>query len=188
VGVVIATVVSATLAVLLDRCATGVGPTTMRAIVTYESGARPYAIGDNTIRRSYFPIDRSSAIVLASSLLRAGHDIDVGYAQVNVRNFDAYGLDVTRALDPCTNVATGSRILRAAYARAARRFGPGQVALAHALSAYNSGGFYAGAAYARGVYATAANLRVARREPATFVARTNGAMRAVPFIAREDAR
>ncbi len=184
----IAAIVSATLAALLARCATGVGPTTMRAIVSYESGARPFAIGDNTSRRSYVPRDRSSAIAIASSLLRAGHDIDVGYAQVNVRNFDAYGLDVARALDPCTNVAVGSHILRAAYARAARRFGPGQEALAHALSAYNTGGFYAGAAYARDVYATAARLRVARRDPVAFVDRTHGARRAVPFVAREDAR
>jgi type IV secretion system protein VirB1 len=48
--------------------------------------------------------------------------------------------------------------LRTDYARAAARYGPGQTALVHALSAYNSGGFFAGLSYARGVYATAAGL------------------------------
>ena len=57
------------------------------------------------------------------------------------------------------NVEVGARILEADYARATRRYGPGQVALGHALSAYNSGGFFAGLAYARGVYATAARLQ-----------------------------
>jgi hypothetical protein len=47
--------------------------------------------------------------------------------------------------------------LRHDYARAERRWGPGQAALARALSAYNSGG-YDGLEYARAVYASAARL------------------------------
>ena len=156
------------LSAVLARCAPNVGPVTMSAVVVHESGANPYAIGDNTARRSYFPRDAESAVRLASGLLSAGHNLDLGYAQINSSNFAAYGLDVTRAFDPCTNVATGSRILRTAYGGARVRFGAGQVALEHALSAYNSGGYYANMGYAREVYATAARLRYQRESSQTF--------------------
>jgi type IV secretion system protein VirB1 len=131
----------------------------MSAIVFYESAARANAIGDNTARRAYFPFRRDEAERLAMRLLSAGHNIDVGYAQINSGNFRRFGLDVDRALEPCTNLSMGARILQDAYAEAARTYGPGQPALAHALSAYNTGGFWAGLGYARNVYATAAHLQ-----------------------------
>jgi type IV secretion system protein VirB1 len=146
------------LAGLFAHCAPAVGPVTMSAIVAYESGARPNAIGDNTARRSYDPPSQKDAILLGAELLRRGHNIDVGYAQVNSRNFVAYGLTIESAFDPCTNVATGARILQAAYAGTARRYGPGQVALVHALSAYNSGSYWSGLGYAGAVFATARQL------------------------------
>jgi type IV secretion system protein VirB1 len=153
----------------------------MSAVVVHESGARPYAIGDNTSRRSYFPRDAFDASHLARTLLAAGHNVDLGYAQINSSNLAPYGLDVAHALDPCTNVATGSRILRAAYAGARMRFGPGQVALEHALSAYNSGGYYAGLSYARGVYATAASLHYERGPLLVLAPREPKSGRAVAF-------
>lgn len=185
----IASVISAALSALVIRCAPNVGPTTMSAIVTYESGDHPFAIGDNTTRHSYFPTDRPRATELAASLLRAGHDIDVGYAQINASNFRAYGLDIVSALDPCTNIATASRILRVAYSGAARAYGPGERALKYALSAYNTGGYFAGSAYARGVYATAATLRfqvpVRVRSSPIAVVRSQ---RAVPFYSATSGR
>jgi type IV secretion system protein VirB1 len=152
------------LAGLLSACAPRVGPVTIGAIVEYESGARPYAIGDNTAQRSYFPASREQAEELAAQLLEAGHNIDVGYAQVNSANFQPFGLNVHTAFEPCTNIQVGSAILRRAYAGAARRYGPGQVALVHALSAYNTGGYWAGLDYAHAVYATARTLRWSHAE------------------------
>jgi type IV secretion system protein VirB1 len=151
--------IPAALAGLLSACAPRVGPVTIGAIVEYESGARPYAIGDNTVQRSYFPASRERAEALATLLLEEGHNIDVGYAQVNSDNFQPFGLSVHSAFEPCTNIEVGSAILRRAYAGAARRYGLGQVALVHALSAYNTGGYWAGLGYAHGVYATARTLR-----------------------------
>jgi len=183
---VIAVVVPLELSRIFARCAPAVGPVTMSAIVTYESGGRRYAIGDNTIRRSFFPADRERAEALATQLLRAGHDIDLGYAQINSSNFTRFGLNARSAFDPCTNVATGARILGVAYVGAARTFGEGQVALVHALSAYNTGGYFAGMSYARGVYAMAAALHFERRP---FVKRTTvkgysteSGLRAVSFL------
>lgn len=155
----IALVVPLALSHVLARCAPSVGSVTMSAIVAYESGARPYAIGDNTERRSYFPTDRARAEILATDLLRKGHDIDVGYAQINSANFRRFGLTPHSAFEACTNVGTGARILGSAYRGAARMYGDGQIALVHALSAYNSGGYFAGLSYARGVYATATSIR-----------------------------
>ncbi len=162
-GLVAGVLVPFTLATLVARCAPSVGPVTMAAIVVHESGAQPYAIGDNTARRSYIVRDAARATALARALIRSGHNIDIGYGQINSSNLAPYGLDIAHAFEPCTNVATASRILRRDYAGARARFGPGQVALAHALSAYNSGGYYAGMSYARDVYATAAALRYERR-------------------------
>jgi len=159
VGVVI---VPLTLSTLISACAPCVGPVTMSAVVAYESGGRAFAIGDNTARRSYFPENHAEAVILARQLLAAGHNIDVGYAQVNSANFAAYGLDVASALEPCGNLATGSRILQRAYAGARRIYGPGATALFHALSAYNTGGYWAGLDYARNVYVAAAALRYER--------------------------
>lgn len=158
----IAIVVPLGLSAVLARCAPNVGGVTMSAVVAYESGARPFAIGDNTTRHAYFPATRARAEAIATDLIGRGHDIDVGYAQINSTNFARFGLGVREAFDPCTNVATGARILTRAYSGAARIYGRGQTALVHALSAYNTGGYFAGIGYAHGVYAMAATLRYER--------------------------
>jgi type IV secretion system protein VirB1 len=130
----------------------------MRALIVHESGGFANAIDDDTVRRSYRPANRASAIRIARRLLRAGHTIDVGYAQIDSDNFVAYGLDLESAFDPCTNLRTAASILTADYERATHTYGPGQSALAHALSAYNSGNEWAGSTYAAEVFATAATL------------------------------
>jgi type IV secretion system protein VirB1 len=129
---------------------------TMSAVVLYESGGRPFAIGDNTTRRSYFPSTRSEAEALAATLSAAGHNLDLGYAQINTSNLAAYGLNMVSAFDPCRNVSAGSRILLGAYASAIQRFGATPPPLAQALSAYNSGRFTLGSGYAARLFATAA--------------------------------
>ena len=162
---------------LVAACAPRVGRLTMSAVVMYESGSRPFAIGDNSARRADYPADRAAAEDVATRLLRAGHNIDVGYAQLNSTNFAALDLDVHRAFEPCTNVASGAHVLERAYLAAARRYGAGQPALTHALSAYNTGGEVAGSGYAARVYETAAELRSAAVPPGAGAER-----RAVPFV------
>jgi type IV secretion system protein VirB1 len=130
----------------------------MRALIVHESGGFANAIDDDTTHRSFRPATRSNAIRIARELLREGHTIDVGYAQIDSDNFAAFGLDVDSAFDPCTNIRTAAEILTADYERAMRTYGPGQTALAHALSAYNSGNEWAGSTYAAAVFATAATL------------------------------
>jgi type IV secretion system protein VirB1 len=144
-----------TLVTSLQSCAVGVAPRTMAAIVSVESGGQPLAIYDNDTHRSYAFADRRQAQSTATQLLAAGHNVDLGLAQINSSNLAGLGLSAENVFDPCTNLRAGAAILRRAYASAAQRFGPGQVALRHALSAYNSGSLFAAPQYARRVVAAA---------------------------------
>ncbi|HXM06353.1 MAG TPA: lytic transglycosylase domain-containing protein [Candidatus Acidoferrum sp.] len=160
------------LAGLIAQCAPSVAASTMAAIVPVESGGNPFAIDDDTTRRSYYPRDRRNAEVLANRLIEAGHVLDLGIAQVDSANFAHLGINVHTAFDACTNLRAGSAILSADYVFAERRYGGGQNALRHAIGMYNTGRLDAGAAYVQQVLVVAgireqyeAALRIdARRE------------------------
>lgn len=144
------------LAALIRHCAPAVAPSTMAAIVQVESGGDPFAIGDNTAGRSYYPHDRAAAERLARRLLDAGHLLDLGIAQIDSMNFAGFGVTAHSIFDPCTNLNVGGRILSGDYAFAARRYGDGQVALRHAIGMYNTGRLNGGARYIARVVAAAA--------------------------------
>lgn len=143
------------LAALIQSCAPDVGPRTVAAVIAVESGGHPWRINSNTARRSFTYPSRAAAQAAAGQMLRAGHNIDLGLMQVNSRNLVRLGLTPETVFEPCTNVRAGARILREAYERAEQRFGPGQRALRHALSAYNTGSLYRGARYVNKVLAKA---------------------------------
>ncbi len=143
------------LAGLMARCAPTVAPSTMTAIVHVESGGDPWAIGDNTTRRSYYPRDRASAEALANRLIEAGHLLDLGIAQIDSMNFSRLRVNIHTAFDPCTNLRAGSEILSSDYALAEQRYGRGQMALLHAIGMYNTGRLDGGARYVREVLAAA---------------------------------
>lgn len=148
-------IIPVALAVALRTCAPAAAPDTMAAIVAVESAGWPYAINDNTARRSYRPRTREEALRIAESALRAHHSVDVGIAQVNSGNFAAFHVDAATMLEPCANLRVGSAILVNAYHAATIRFPDRPQALVHALMAYNSGSIYAGAPYVRAVVAAA---------------------------------
>lgn len=127
----------------------------MLTLVSVESGGRPLAIYDNDSRRSYAFTDLRQAQSTAAQLLAAGHNVDLGLAQINSANLAALGLNAANVFDACTNLRAGAAILRRAYAAATQRFGPGQVALRHALGAYNSGSLFAAPQYVGRVVAAA---------------------------------
>jgi type IV secretion system protein VirB1 len=127
----------------------------MAAIVQVESGGNPFAIDDNTTRRSYYPRDRASAEALANQLTSAGHLVDMGIAQIDSMNFARLGVNVHTIFDSCTNLRAGAEILSSDYDFAKRRYGNGQIALRHAIGMYNTGRLDAGAGYVRQVLAAA---------------------------------
>jgi type IV secretion system protein VirB1 len=145
------------LAALLHACAPQVGPRTMTAIIHVESGGNAHAIHDNTSGLTYYPGSTARATRLASSLIDAGHSVDLGLSQINSMNLSGMGLSVGDMFNPCTNVRASSRILVQDYRRAVKRFGPGQVALRHAIGAYNTGSIYAGSSYISRVIAAASS-------------------------------
>lgn len=141
---------------LVAQCAPFVAPSTMAAIVRVESGGNPLVILDNTTGRDYYPQTVQQGAAIIRHLLSIGHtQIDVGIAQVDTENFAAYGLTPSAALNACTNLRAGARILQDAYKMSAATYGPGQTALYHAFEAYNSGRLIGDPAYANHVLAAA---------------------------------
>ena len=151
-------IVGTALAVLLYGCAPGVAPSTMAAIVAVESAGDPYALNDNTSARSYVPRDYANALATAQALIRQGHSVDVGIAQVNSGNFAAFHTTAREMLDPCRNLQVASQILAGDYAQARAIFPEQRSALWHAISEYNTGSLYTGKRYVDLVVAAASRV------------------------------
>lgn len=130
-------------------------PVAERAIVSVESGGNPLAIGDNDAHRSYFPRTLPAAIAKANELLSMGHNIDMGIAQINSIHLRGFGVHPRDLFDPCVNINISQHILYGNYRRAVHEFGEGQLALYHAISAYNTGSLWRGEGYVRKVVAAA---------------------------------
>jgi type IV secretion system protein VirB1 len=132
----------ATFLALAPACAPGVAPPTLLAIAEVESRLDPLAIGINGPAGPFVRARVRSAAEAArraDALIAAGRDIDLGLAQINVRNLARFGLSVADAFDPCRNLAASARILAEGYRRAAPSAGGEQRALRTALSFYNTG-------------------------------------------------
>lgn len=125
---------------LAAQCAPHVAASTLLAVSRAESGLDPLAIGVNGARsRRPRPSTAAEATAAAKALVAAGRDIDLGLAQINIRNLPRLGLSIEAAFDPCRNLAAAAEVLREGYARGRARHGPGQAALRVALSVYNTG-------------------------------------------------
>ena len=184
---------SAAALALLVSCAPSVGSATMAGLIEQESGWKQFAIGDNTARKSYFLASQGQAAATARVLIAFGHNIDAGFAQINSDNWRAYGLTPDSIFDPCTNIRAGAEILARNYRGALYHFPPGDIALAHALSAYNSGHYYASMSYAASVIGDARRitfpppalsvvLRVAAAPPKTMHASKPTPQSAFPTV------
>ncbi len=65
--------------------------------------------------------------------------VDLGLMQVSTAEARRRGIAAESLLDPCTNLRVGWRILEDDYRLEIRVYGPGQEALKHAISRYNTG-------------------------------------------------
>jgi type IV secretion system protein VirB1 len=129
----------------LLACALNIAAATLEAIVRVESGGNAIALNVNRLQGPQpHPASAADAVRIAESYIARGFSVDVGLMQVNSRNLPGLGYSLEQALDPCTNITAGGRILTANYAEAVRRLGEGQPALLAALSAYNTGDYSAG--------------------------------------------
>ncbi|MBB1597477.1 lytic transglycosylase domain-containing protein [Achromobacter sp. UMC46] len=125
---------------LARQCAPDVHISTLAAVVRHESAFDPLAIGVNSKpHRSIRPKSRQEAVDEARKLIDQGINFDVGYGQINVRNWKWLGVTPETIFDPCTNLASAQRVLVACYKRAVDQHGKGQAALYAAFSCYNTG-------------------------------------------------
>jgi type IV secretion system protein VirB1 len=127
----------------IQLCAPTVAPITIVQIIRTESGGDPYALNVNGFGRIY-PKGAEAARVQAEAAIQGGYSVDIGLMQINSQHLKRFRLSVRQAFDPCTNLRVGAALLKASYLDAVRIYGRGQVALQHALSAYNTGDFERG--------------------------------------------
>lgn len=130
---------------LARQCAPNVHASTLAAVVRHESAFNPLVIGVNSKpHRSIRPSSRTEAVNEVRKLMDKGVDFDVGYGQINVRNWTWLGVTPETIFDPCVNLASAQRVLVNCYKRAAALHGPGQSALYASFSCYNTGNLTAG--------------------------------------------
>jgi len=157
------------LVALAAQCAPAVAPATLLAVARAESGLDPLAIGVNGAHGLRPRVSTAAeAAAAAKALVAAGRDIDLGLAQINVRNLARLGLTIEAAFDPCRNLAAAAQVLGEGYARGQARHGPGQAALRVALSIYNTG--HAERGFANGYVARVTGQAVAAPLPSGLAA------------------
>ncbi len=164
----------ATVVGLAQQCAPSVAVETLVSVVHTESHFNPYAIGVNAKGvAAPNPGDRASAAAVARSLIARGYNIDLGLGQINSANLRWLGLSVEDAFDPCRNLAAAARVLASNYLSVVRSSPSTEVAIATAMSMYNTGsrsrGFgngYVGRVYASSSVVVPAIRRGALPEPA----------------------
>ena len=137
---------------LAALCGPWVAPATTLSVVRVESAGQPFAIHDNTSHRSFVPTTLSDAEHLAAALIRAGHRLDLGLMQISYDIwFVPTRMRLDQAFNPCINIAFGTTILSAAYARELGQHLSASEALGRALSIYNSGDAFRARDYANTV-------------------------------------
>ena len=134
------------IASLLQTCAPDIGASTLRGIIQVESGGNPWTINSNTAKKSFRYQSQEELARAAESMVRAGHNIDIGLAQINSRNLPHLGLSPRQVAEPCTNLRASATLLKSKYAAAwALHHAKGEAqVLRHALSRYNTGNDYSG--------------------------------------------
>ena len=141
------------LSALRQSCVPQAPMTTLAAIVHTESGANPYALAidfpqallrqwklpPGTLSLARQPHNHEEALDWIAYLERFGVSVDIGLMQVSTAEARRRGVNRWTLVDPCTNLKVGWSILEDFYQIEARRYGPGQTALAHSISRYNTG-------------------------------------------------
>jgi type IV secretion system protein VirB1 len=124
---------------------------TMNEVVRVESEFNPLALNVNGLPPEQQPKPQTAreAVRLAKLWIDRGYHVDIGIAQITDRNLPNLHTTIEQILGEdnhavCANLEAGATILRENYGRAVQRYGEGQMALAAALSAYNTGNFIDG--------------------------------------------
>jgi type IV secretion system protein VirB1 len=144
---------TADLDALQSRCLPAAPKSTLGAIVQVESGGNPNAmqidfpkallkqwkLHGGTLRLKRQPTNQQEALEWLAYFQRSHVFVDLGLMQVSTAEAKRRGISPMSLLDPCTNLRVGWQILEDAYKVEVASYGPGQTALEHAISIYNTG-------------------------------------------------
>jgi len=140
-------------AALQSHCLPAVPLSTLSAIIRVESDGNPNAmqidfprvilkrwhLPEGTLRLKRQPATQREALEWLGYFERRGIFVDVGLMQVSTVEARRRGISVESLLAPCSNLRAGWQILDSAYQIEVKIYGPGQGALQHAISRYNTG-------------------------------------------------
>ncbi|MCK4207327.1 lytic transglycosylase domain-containing protein [Brucella pituitosa] len=99
-----------------QQCAPQIVTETLAAVVSVESGFRPFAIRINSDHPlADQPRTRAEAIETASILIADGIDVDLGLAGINSGDLGRLGLSVSDAFDFCLNLKASASLLDGYY-------------------------------------------------------------------------
>ena len=141
------------IAALQLRCLPTAPLSTLNAIIRVESSGNPNAmqidfprallkrwhLPEGTLRLKRQPATQREALDWLGYFERHGIFVDLGLMQVSTAEAQRRGLSVESLLAPCFNLRAGWQILDSAYQLEVKTYGPGQEALRHAISRYNTG-------------------------------------------------
>jgi type IV secretion system protein VirB1 len=141
------------IAALQSRCLPAASLDTLSAIIRVESGGNPNAmqidfpkallkqwhLPPGSLRLKRQPVSQSEAVEWLNYFERHGIFVDLGLMQVSTAEAKRRGLSSESLLEPCFNLRVGWQILQDAYQTEVMAYGPGQQALDHAISRYNTG-------------------------------------------------
>ncbi|MGR9556436.1 lytic transglycosylase domain-containing protein (plasmid) [Rhizobium leguminosarum] len=108
---------------LARDCAPMVEVRTLAAVISLESGFKPFAIRINSgppLERQ--PVSKAEAIELATSLVANRQDIQIGLGGIGEAELRRLKLSISDAFDPCMNLKATATMLDGYY-RLALRFG-----------------------------------------------------------------
>jgi type IV secretion system protein VirB1 len=138
---------------LQSRCLPTAPLSTLRAIIHAESGDNPNAmqidfpkallkrwqLPEGSLRLKRQPTNQREALEWLAFFQSYDISVDLGLMQVSTVEARRRGIPPTSLLEPCTNLRVGWQILDDYYRIEETTYGPGQEALQHAISRYNTG-------------------------------------------------
>jgi type IV secretion system protein VirB1 len=100
---------------------------------------KQWHLPEGTLRLKRQPATQREALEWLDYFEHRGIYADLGLMQVSTAEAQRRGLPADSLFDPCFNLRAGWQILDSAYQLEVKTYGPGQEALRHAISRYNTG-------------------------------------------------
>ncbi len=98
-----------------------------------------WGLAEETLRLKRQPINQREALNWLEYFQSYNIFVDLGLMQVSTAEAKRRGISPDSLLEPCTNLRVGWLILEDDYRIEKQTYGPGQQALQHAISRYNTG-------------------------------------------------